>query len=393
MSKWNQENRVYCVMKDMRKVGERIAENTAMLTTHLDDMEHILECVEIYHELSRRLLCMTDGMMELANLSEQYRTRKREPFLLGHFFISMTGQLWPEAEKKGQCFLAYNGGVVHEHVIGDLQMLMKACSRIIRNEITYTGECKNITVQLTELSPEKALRRYTLIPSEVCVPCGNTKETPCGHTTMPCGNTKEIQYAHYQLQVKDDGQGMAPEEIRKALSLYPEGDFGLPVAERILGTMGGGLQIKSVPGTGTTVTADFFLELQNLYPSGEGELLGRKILIYEESNEEKEEVRRLFAQLGAECTAVCGINNLETCLSREGPSYDMVCIGERAVPGDLQAFIRYIRWKTGNRTCIILISSYNKETSVKAMRAGVDGYMQRPLFGAGLQALFQSMQE
>ena len=281
--------------------------------------------------------------------------------------------------------MAYNGGVVHEHVIGDLQMLMKACSRIIRNEITYTGECKNITVQLTDLSPEKAPRRYTLIPSEVCV--------PCGHTTMPCGNTKEIQYAHYQLQVKDDGPGLAPEEIRKALSLYPEGDFGLPVAKRILGTMGGGLQIKSVPGTGTTVTADFFLELQNLYPSGKGELLGRKILIYEESDEEKEEVRRLFAQLGAECTAVCGINNLETCLSREGPSYDMVCIGERAVPGDLQAFIRYIRWKTGNRTCIILISSYNKETSVKAMRAGVDGYMQRPLFGAGLQALFQSMQE
>ena len=165
------------------------------------------------------------------------------------------------------------------------------------------------------------------------------------------------------------------------------------MAERILGTMGGGLQIKSVPGTGTTVTADFFLELQNLYPSGEGELLGRKILIYEESYEEKEEVRRLFAQLGAECTAVCGINNLETCLSREGPAYDIVCIGERAVPGDLQAFIRYIRWKTGNQTCIILISSYNKETSVKAMRAGVDGYMQRPLFGAGLQALFQSMQE
>lgn len=186
---------------------------------------------------------------------------------------------------------------------------------------------------------------------------------------------------------------MAPEEISRALFLYPEGGFGLPVAEGILGKMGGGLHIESSPGAGTTVTADFFLELQERAGSGEGELSGRKVLIYEERQEEKEEVRRLLTQMGADCTAVCGEEELKACFDRrEEVSYDVVCVGGRAVSEDLRGFLEYIRQMAGNCVEIIVIASYNSnESFAEAVWAGADGYIQRPLFCTGVQALFQAM--
>ena len=69
----------------------------------------------------------------------------------------------------------------------------------------------------------------------------------------------------YVLQVRDDGIGMAPEDIPKAMSLFGQVDngldrkyegtgLGLPLAKALTEQHGGILDLQSQPGAGTTAT-------------------------------------------------------------------------------------------------------------------------------------------
>ena len=64
-----------------------------------------------------------------------------------------------------------------------------------------------------------------------------------------------------RLTIQDDGPGMSPEEIRKALgggyTTKANGTgLGLSICKHILGSHGGGISITSTPGQGTNCIID-----------------------------------------------------------------------------------------------------------------------------------------
>ena len=75
--------------------------------------------------------------------------------------------------------------------------------------------------------------------------------------------TRRIGDAHdspVELSVSDQGSGMAPDVVERAaeprFSTRPTGQvggLGLTIVDRVVGTLGGDLQIESTVGTGTTV--------------------------------------------------------------------------------------------------------------------------------------------
>jgi signal transduction histidine kinase len=67
---------------------------------------------------------------------------------------------------------------------------------------------------------------------------------------------------NYMVTVKDDGAGMSPEALKRALrggftSKATGTGLGLNICRHLLGTHGASLLIESTPGTGTTVRMVF----------------------------------------------------------------------------------------------------------------------------------------
>lgn len=80
-----------------------------------------------------------------------------------------------------------------------------------------------------------------------------------------------------ELEISDTGPGMDPDQVRRALEPFCQVDMslsrrhegtglGLPITERLIESMGGGMTIDSEPGSGTTVTVRLPVEVAEATP-------------------------------------------------------------------------------------------------------------------------------
>jgi len=76
---------------------------------------------------------------------------------------------------------------------------------------------------------------------------------------------EETNHDLYAVEVKDNGSGMIPEQVQKAMEPFfttrttRKVGLGLPLLRQNAEMTGGSLRISSQPGVGTTVTAEFGL--------------------------------------------------------------------------------------------------------------------------------------
>ncbi len=132
-------------------------------------------------------------------------------------------------------------------------------SRKISFECALGLEDKEVLADTGQLS--RAITNFLSNASEAMIGKGEHKpENPTENPTITI--TTALTDRGVEISVTDNGPGFSPENLKKALDplfttkKYGTG-LGLPAIEKIFEQHGGGLEIKSIPGYGATITGWF----------------------------------------------------------------------------------------------------------------------------------------
>ncbi len=220
------------------------------------------------------------------------------------------------------------------------------------------------------------------------------KFTAAGEVDVRVSATGEGQAGRIRFSVRDTGQGIAPEQAERILDSqgpappsgrsrrHPGVGLGLTIARQLVALMGGQLQLESAPEAGST----FYFELP-LPPSErkaiemQGTLLaGRRFLAADENATNRQLIRELLEQSGAEVELTSGgVETIRNLL--DDPAYDCVILNSILPDLDGLSTAAMIR---SNRTLeqlplVLMISSSEPDEVQRCEELKVNATLTKPI--------------
>ncbi len=194
------------------------------------------EGIEIMHQSGEYLLQMINDILDVAKVEAGKLELQSVPVSLPHFLHILTEMVRGRAEQKGLAFTYQLDPTLPKGVYVDEKWLREVLLNLLSNALKYT-EAGRVELSVAAISPLGEM-----------------------------GDTARVRF-----QVTDTGIGIAPEALEaiftpfyqvSGLSSNIEGTgLGLAISRRLVELMGGELQVKSVPGQGSTFWFDLVLPL------------------------------------------------------------------------------------------------------------------------------------
>jgi PAS domain S-box-containing protein len=147
------------------------------------------------------------------------------------------------------------------------------------------------------------------------------------------------------VAVADSGIGIPEARQRQVFEAFSQADesmtrryggtgLGLAISSRLVGLMGGAIEIRSSVGVGSTFSFSIPIRGEEApKPSRSSALAGRRILVLEPSELTRTQVRRLAENLGAKCVAVSDADSARRALAESAEGFDLV-LAEGGAAGD-----------------------------------------------------------
>ena len=225
--------------------------------------------------------------------------------------------------------------------------------------------------------------------------------------------SETLGFTRILFSVRDYGRGVNEKDIDKIFEAFEQSKsnvvrihggtgLGLPISNSIVKQMGSeGIKVDSEPGKGSNFW--FELEIENVSPDSveeiydhegnllnkdteiaEGSLAGKRILIVDDIDINREVVMSLIENTGVETDeASDGSFAVEKFQSAEPGHYDLILMDIQMVEVDGYQATDAIRnsGRADGKTIPIIAMSANafKEDVEKALSAGMDGYLTKPI--------------
>ncbi|MDR3305284.1 MAG: response regulator, partial [Clostridiales Family XIII bacterium] len=214
------------------------------------------------------------------------------------------------------------------------------------------------------------------------------------------GSDDENALNYIRISVNDTGIGISDEQMEKLFTSFEQGDnsisrkyggtgLGLAISKRIVELMSGTLSLDSAVGQGSTFS--FIIPVkrgadlaQTTLPKGVG-WNNLSVLAVDDSEETREYFQATAEALGFRCdTARDGFEAIEM-LNEPGAHYDVI-FADWKMPGmNGIELTKRIKGAAAGPVVVIMISSTEwSEIADDAKKAGVDGFIPKPLFTSQL---------
>jgi signal transduction histidine kinase len=181
----------------------------------------------------KSLLEIIDGVLDYSQITSAGFVLRETRCALCDLTGEVCHRLLPQAHAKGIALRWTIGAGVPDTILGDPLRIGQILSNLVNNAVKFT-EHGGVEVEVACAAPAGGPaddRRHTLV-----------------------------------ITVRDTGIGITPEEAARIFQPFVQGDnsstrryggvgLGLPIAEKLCETMGGKLTMTSVPGHGSTFTA------------------------------------------------------------------------------------------------------------------------------------------
>ena len=206
--------------------------------------------------------------------------------------------------------------------------------------------------------------------------------------------TTELRDDAVAVLVRDTGSGIAPELLPFIFERFRQGDsgptrsfgglgLGLAIVKSLAELHGGGVSAMSEgDGRGSTFTVTLPIARGGVAPSparasDPRALKGRRILLVEDEPETRGFLRALLETSGAEVRAASGVSEAMDML--DGWTADAV-VSDIAMPGeDGYGMIARLRARATNTPAIALTAYGGEEDRERALRAGFDAFVRKPV--------------
>ena len=326
-------------------------------TAHLDDREKVKDCLKKIGLSGQHLLSLINDVLDMSKIESGEMSLREETVSLPDVMENIVTIMQPQFKAKDQQFSIRLQCVIHEQLLSDALRMRQIFLNILSNACKFTPMGGKITLDVREDSCENGIARLV-------------------------------------FTIADTGIGMQPEFLSRLYDAFSreqdsrvdkiEGTgLGMAITKKIVDLMGGSIDVKSVPGSGTTFV--IALPIKTLDISFEEvKLPDLHILVVDDDAILCEHTVELLRQLGVYAdwasSGTQAVGKVKAAL-QENQMYDAVLLDwKMPEQGGLETTCQ-LRTLCGDRLPILMISAYDwNEVEEEARNAGVTGFIQKPIF-------------
>ena len=319
--------------------------------------EHLLELINDILDMSR----IESGRMVIKN--EEFSFQK----LLEAINTMFSGQ----CSEKGLDYQCHMSGRIEDYYIGDSMKLRQVLINILGNAVKFTPEGGKIEFKI---SPKNVYN---------------------GRTTM-------------EFVIADTGIGISEEfmprifdtfaqEESSTTGKYGSSGLGMAICKNIVEMMNGNIQVESKKGKGTVFTVTVTLKDSDRRSSDETAEISvndMSVLIVDDDPIACEHAKLVLENAGI-CAEIAesgadAIEKVNLRHTRMEP-YNLILVDWKMPDMDGIETTRRIRQVVGDESAIIILTAYRWDDVLEeALAAGVDSFLSKPIFAAGVIEEFRT---
>ena len=350
---------------DIRTPMNAIVGLTALAGANIENQERVLSCLGKITKSSRHLLGLINEVLDMARIESGKISLTDEAFNLSELVENLINMVKTEVEDHEHTFEVNVHHLEHEAVYGDSLRIQQIFTNLMSNAIKYTPNGGHITFSI--------------------------EEKPNGFSELGC----------FVFSIEDNGIGMTTEFQDKMFQPFSRADdrrttniqgtgLGMAITRNIIQMMNGDIQVESVLNKGTRVTVTIYLKLQNKKLDKIPELIDLPVLVVDDDLTACESTVMTLKEIGiAGEWVTSGQSAIERTYARHQQKEDFYAIlMDWQMPGmDGIETTRRIREFVGSEVTIIVLTAYDyTEIEEEARNAGVDAFIEKPLFPSKLAA-------
>ena len=331
-----------------------------------DDMERIKYCLNNISGSSNHLLALINDILDMSKIEAGKLDLADDEFNLEKTLMDICGIMVERTDEKKQNLQVILGKDTHCRFIGDELRLTQIITNLLSNAVKFTPENGDIKLIVNEVG-------------------------------------KDGDKSIIRCSVSDTGIGISPENRDKLFKSFEQADgsiarthggtgLGLAICKNLINKMGGGIEVESVPGQGSTFT--FEVKMAPVEVHKHGTLIDEirptdlKVLAVDDCEETLvyfHEIMDKFGVVSHEANSGKRAVELVNEAYDEGRQYDIIFIDWRMPEMDGIETARCIREKAGQNTALIMISvSEWSEIEKLARDVGITRFVPKPFFPSSL---------
>ena len=307
---------------------------------------------------AQHLLSIINDILDMSRIESGRMVIKNEEFSFSRALEQVNTIISGQCRDKGLQYECRTIGKIDAYYIGDEMKLRQVMINILGNAVKFTPAGGKVTFAIEELN------RFS------------------GQCTL-------------RFTIRDTGIGMSrdylprifdpfSQEDSSSTSKYGSTGLGMPITKNIVELMNGTIEVESEKGKGSVFTVTVTLgETGQNGPEDEVHLHNLCVLVIDDDPVAREHAEIVLGQMGIACeSASSGAEGVEMvrlrCARRK--AYDLILIDWKMPGMDGLEAAGEIRKMTGNEAAIILLTAYNwEDIEAEARKAGVDGFVSKPL--------------
>lgn len=357
---------------DIRTPMNAIIGMTAIAGKYLEDKERVEDCLRKITVSSRHLLALINEVLDMSKIESGKIDLMEEEVNLSDLIGNLVTMIRPAMQERKHNLDVHIVNVEHERVIGDTMRMQQIFMNILGNSAKYTNPGGHIEMEINE------------------------------KTSNMHG------YGCYEFVFRDNGIGMSKEFLEKLFEPFARAEdsrvskiegtgLGMTIARNIARKMNGDIAVESEIGKGTKFVVTLILKLVDTEEADTENLADLSVLVVDDDKNASEMTCLILDNIGMKGEYVLsGREAVQRVWEHNlnNQNYFAVILDWKMPEMDGIETARAIREKVGPDVPIIILSAYDwSAVEEEARRAGVNGFISKPLFKSRRVYLFNQIVE
>ncbi len=315
---------------------------------------------------AHHLLSLINDILDMSRIESGRMVIRNEEFAFSKLMEQVNTIFSGQCQEKGLTYTCRIIGHVDDYYIGDSVKLRQVLINILGNAVKFTakGGRVDFLVEKTAAFEGKSTLRFLIRDTGI-------------------GMSKEYLPKIFDTFSQEDSS---------ASNKYGSSGLGMAITKSIVEMMNGKIEVESEKGVGTTFTVFVTLLDSGRKASGEGDIEIRPqemhVLVVDDDPIACEHAKLVLEKAGiAAESALSGAEAVEMVKLRHArrDPYNLIVVDWKMPEMDGVETTREIRSIIGDQSAIIILTSYAWDDIVdKAVEAGVDSFIAKPLFTGNL---------
>lgn len=356
---------------DIRTPMNAIIGMTQIASMHLENPQKVEDCLKKINAASSHLLDLINQVLDMSRIESGKVELDEKPMSLSELIQNMVTMTQTEAHKKDLHVQTQTDELKHVMVYGDSSRIQQIFLNLMSNAIKYT-------------------------------PAGGEI-----HFTARTLERKAGDFYVYQFVFRDNGIGMQPEFLKRIFDPFSREEkeqtakiqgtgLGLSITKSLANLMRGDVTVESTPGEGSCFTVTLHLrelegqgeyrepELVEMDEEDEGAFENMRVLLVEDNELNREILTELLAPTGLVIDEAENGKEAVDCVAAHPLDYYQLIFMDVQMPvmngyEAATAIRTYEKDQDSHIPIVALTANAFSEDIEKAMAAGMDGYLSKPV--------------